>query len=122
MATWIKRAQRTPEAAAGDTRETVERMLRDIEDRGEQAVREYAERLDGWTGDFIVGADAIARAGAGLPQRLRDDLAFAHRQVDAFARRQRESLLEFEAELHPGLITGQRLIPVNVAGCYVPSG
>ncbi|MEO5764337.1 MAG: histidinol dehydrogenase, partial [Casimicrobiaceae bacterium] len=42
--------------------------------------------------------------------------------VDAFARRQRESLLEFEAELHPGLITGQRLIPVNVAGCYVPSG
>ena len=122
MATFLKRATRTPESGASDTRDAVERMLRDIETRGETAVREYAERLDGWTGEFIVGSDAIERAGATLPQQVRDDIAFAHRQVDAFARRQRASLLEFEAELHPGLTTGQRLIPVNVAGCYVPSG
>jgi sulfopropanediol 3-dehydrogenase len=97
-------------------------MLRDIEARGEPAVREYAEKLDGWTGDFVVGADAIARAGASLSSQVREDIAFAHAQVHAFARRQRESLLEFETELYPGLLTGQRLIPVNVAGCYVPSG
>jgi sulfopropanediol 3-dehydrogenase len=53
---------------------------------------------------------------------LKDDIAFAHRQVREFARHQRDSLKEFEVELHPGLVTGQRLIPVNVAGCYVPSG
>jgi sulfopropanediol 3-dehydrogenase len=122
VTTYLKRASRTPETGAADTRETVERMLRDIEARGEPAVREYAERFDGWTGDFVVGAEAIARAAQSLSQRVRDDIAFAHRQVDAFARRQRESLLEFEAELHPGLVTGQKLIPVNVAGCYVPSG
>jgi sulfopropanediol 3-dehydrogenase len=122
VATYLKRAARTPETGAADTRETVERMLRDIEARGEPAVREYAERLDGWTGDFVVGADEIERAGASLSQQVRDDIAFAHRQVAAFARRQRESLHEFQAELHPGLVTGQRLIPVNVAGCYVPSG
>ena len=122
MATYIKRATRTPETGAADTREVVERMLRDIEARGEPAIREYAERLDGWTGDFVVGTDAIAKAGASLPPRMREDIAFAHRQVDAFARRQRESLKEFETELYPGLTTGQRLIPVNVAGCYVPSG
>ncbi len=122
MATYLKRASRTPETGAADTRETVERMLRDIEARGEPAVREYAEQLDGWTGDFVVGADAIARAGASLSPQVREDIAFAHAQVHAFARRQRESLLEFETELYPGLVTGQRLIPVNVAGCYVPSG
>jgi sulfopropanediol 3-dehydrogenase len=122
VATYLKRASRTPETGAADTREAVERMLRDIETRGEPAVREYAERFDGWTGDFIVAAEAIAHAARSLPQRVRDDIAFAHRQVDAFARRQRESLLEFAVELHPGLVTGQRLIPVNVAGCYVPSG
>lgn len=122
MATILKRASRTPATGAADTRETVERMLRDIETRGEPAVREYAERLDGWTGDFVVGSEAIADAGSSLPARLREDIAFAHRQVHMFATRQRESLHEFEAELYPGLVTGQRLIPVNVAGCYVPSG
>lgn len=120
--TYLKRALRTPESGAGDARETVERMLRDIEARGEPAVREYAEKLDGWTADFVITADEIAKASAGLSTRLKDDIAFAHRQVHEFARCQRESLKEFEVELHPGLITGQRLIPVNVAGCYVPSG
>ena len=122
MVTFVKRASRTPTTGTAETRETVERMLRDIEARGELAVREYAERLDGWTGDFVVGPDAIAHAKASVAVRVREDIAFAHRQVHAFAVRQRESLHEFEAELHPGLVTGQRLIPVNVAGCYVPSG
>jgi len=122
VATYIKRAARTPQTGVADTRETVERMLREIEARGEAGLREYAERLDGWTGDFVVPTDAIAQASASLSERVREDVAFAHRQVDAFARHQRASLSEFEIELYPGLTTGQRLIPVNVAGCYVPSG
>jgi sulfopropanediol 3-dehydrogenase len=122
VATFLKRASRTPATGVTDARDTVERMLREIETRGEVAVREYAERLDGWTGDFVVAPDAIARITSTVSPRARDDIAFAHRQVRAFAMRQRDSLLEFEAELHPGLVTGQRLIPVNVAGCYVPSG
>ena len=118
----LKRASKTPQSDAGDTRERVERMLRDIEARREAAVREYAAKLDGWTGDFVVAPSAIAAAEASLPDEIKEDLRFAHLQVDAFARKQRESLREFEAELSPGLVTGQRLIPVNVAGCYVPSG
>ena len=97
-------------------------MLQDIEQRREAAVREYAENLDAWTGDFVVAPDAIHAAEASLPDAVKEDLRFAHAQVAAFARKQRESLHEFETELYPGLVTGQRLIPVNVAGCYVPSG
>jgi sulfopropanediol 3-dehydrogenase len=118
----LKRASRTPQSDAGDTRQRVEQMLQDIEVRREVAVREYAAQLDGWTGDFIVARAAIGAAEASLPAEIKEDLRFAHRQVDTFARMQRESLRDFEAELYPGLVTGQRLIPVNVAGCYVPSG
>ena len=38
------------------------------------------------------------------------------------AQTQRESIREFTIEMQPGLTAGQRLIPVNVAGCYVPTG
>jgi sulfopropanediol 3-dehydrogenase len=118
----LKKAARTPTSGEDDTRQRVDAMLRDIELRGEAAVREYALTLDGWQGDFVVTAEAIARAAASLSPQVKDDIAFAHAQVRAFALQQRASLHEFEAEIHPGLVTGQRLIPVNVAGCYVPSG
>jgi sulfopropanediol 3-dehydrogenase len=118
----LKQASRTPESGAADARELVERMLQDIEQRREAAVRGYAAKLDDWTGELIVAPPAIAAAEASLSEEVKDDLRFAHRQVDAFARKQRDSLHEFETELYPGLVTGQRLIPVNVAGCYVPSG
>ena len=57
-----------------------------------------------------------------MDQQTKDDIQFAHEQVYNFAKKQRESMLEFETELHPGVIAGQKLIPVNVAGCYVPGG
>ncbi len=120
--TYLKRSIPRPESDTAQTRATVEAILHDVEVRGEAAVREYAERFDGWTGEFVVTQDDIARAGAGMSAQLREDIAFAHRQVYEFACRQRASLHEFQTELYPGLIAGQRLIPVNVAGCYVPSG
>jgi len=118
----LKKATKTPASGENDTRQRVEGMLEDIERRGEVAVREYAAKLDHWNGDFVVTADAIAAAAASLPKQVKDDIRFAHAQVHAFATKQRESLHAFEAEIYPGLVTGQRLIPVNVAGCYVPSG
>ena len=57
-----------------------------------------------------------------MDQQTKDDIQFAHEQVYNFAKKQRESMLEFETELHPGVIAGQKLIPVNVAGCYAPGG
>jgi len=102
----LKKALRTPESGAGDTHAMVERMLRDIEQRRELAVREYAQKLDAWTGDFVVTAAEIARAEAALSGSVKDDLRFAKAQVQAFACKQRESMQEFETELYPGLITG----------------
>ena len=119
---YLKKAAKTPATGEGDTRERVASILEDIESGGEARARHYAQSLDGWTGDIVVSAEDIARASESLPQRMKDDITFAHRQVRAFAEAQLASLHEFETELHPGVVAGQKLIPVETAGCYIPGG
>ena len=119
---YLKKADKTPATGEDDTRARVESMLKDIEAGGEARARFYAESLDGWTGDIVVSAQEIARASESLPERIKDDIAFAHDQVRTFAEAQLESMHELEIELHPGVIAGQKLIPVETAGCYIPGG
>ncbi len=119
---YLKKATKTSATGEDDTRRIVAEMLADIEAGGEDRVRHYAASLDGWTGDIVVSRDEIAAAADKVPQRLRDDLQFAHERVRKFAEAQRASLAEFETELSPGLFAGQKLIPVNTAGCYIPGG
>ena len=119
---YLKKAAKTPETGEDQTREIVVNMLDDIKENGEEAIKKYAEKLDNWTGDFIITQDDIDKAAASLDQLARDDIQFSYEQVYNFAKKQRESMLEFETELHPGVVAGQKLIPVNVAGCYVPGG
>ena len=119
---YIKKAGKTPATGEDDTRERVNELLKDIESGGEARARFYAESLDGWTGEIVVGADEIVRASESLPRRMKDDIAFAHEQVRMFAEAQLASMQEFETELHPGVIAGQKLIPVDTAGCYIPGG
>jgi sulfopropanediol 3-dehydrogenase len=85
-------------------------------------VRDYARRLDKWEGDILVGATEMERRTASIPDGIKRDIEFAAGQVRKFAQAQMASVREFELELAPGLVAGQRLIPVNVAGCYVPTG
>lgn len=119
---YLKRAEKTPATGEDDTREVVMRMLGEIELGGESRVREIAEELDGWTGEIIVSPEQIEAASASLSQRTKDDIRFSYEQVRRFAEAQLASTQEFETELHPGVIAGQRLIPVNTAGCYIPGG
>ena len=119
---YLKRATRTPESESGNARKVAGDMLADIERRGEDAVRDYAARLDRWHGEIVVGPDEIERRTRDIPEAIKRDIEFAADQVRRFALAQRESIHEFSLEISPGLVTGQRLVPVNVAGCYVPTG
>ncbi|HEY3583074.1 MAG TPA: histidinol dehydrogenase, partial [Casimicrobiaceae bacterium] len=119
---YLKRAAKTPETESGNAQRIAGEMLADIEARGEQAVREYAAKLDGWTGEVVVPKEAIARRIREIPADIRRDIDFAVERVRRFATAQRESIREFAIEIAPGLVAGQRLVPVNVAGCYVPTG
>jgi len=122
MAEIIKQASRTASYEAPQVSERVSEMLQRIRSEGEAAVRAYARELDGYEGEPVVDRETIQRAGARLPETLKDDIEFALKRVCDFARRQRDSLQEFETELSPGLFAGQRIIPMSTAGCYVPGG
>jgi len=97
-------------------------MLAAIEAGGEQAVRDYALSLDKWSGDILLTSEAIADRTRQVPPSVKDDIAFAAGQVRRFAEAQRASVQDFSLEITPGLTLGQKLVPVNTAGCYVPTG
>jgi sulfopropanediol 3-dehydrogenase len=119
---YLKKAPPRQESIDKATSETVVRLLADIQRNGRSAVEKYARDLDGWHGPVVLGEDDFSRASKSLSQGVKDDIAFAYARVRDFALRQRESLHEFEVELINGLVAGQKLIPVNTAGCYVPGG
>jgi sulfopropanediol 3-dehydrogenase len=119
---YLKKAAKTPETEADAARKVAEEMLAGIERGGEQAVREYAQRLDGWTGPIVASPEDIERRTREIPEARRWDIEFATERVRRFAQAQRASVREFSFAVQPGLTAGQRLIPVNVAGCYVPTG
>jgi sulfopropanediol 3-dehydrogenase len=119
---YLKRAAKTPETETGHARQVAGDMLADIEARGEAAVRDYAAKLDNWRGEIVVTSADIERRTRDIPSSVKRDIEFATGQVRKFAVAQRESIREFATELQPGLFAGQRLVPVDVAGCYVPTG
>ena len=118
----LKRASKSPETETATARKVVEEMLARIRAQGEKAVREYAATLDKWTGEIVMTPEAIDRRIHEVPASIRQDIDFAIERVRRFAVAQRDSTKEFSIEVQPGLTAGQRLIPANVAGCYVPTG
>ena len=119
---YLKKADKTAFTSEDDTRKIVSDMLSQIEAGGEDKAREYTTKLDNYTGNIVVTEEEIAIATAKVPRQVKDDIQFAYDLVRGFAERQREALIDFEVELSPGLFAGQKQIPVQTAGCYVPGG
>jgi sulfopropanediol 3-dehydrogenase len=122
MINYLKKATKTPESETATAQGVVTEMLAEIEKNGEAAVRAYAKKLDQWDGEMIVTKAQLAENAKAVPEQVRKDIDFAIDQVFKFAVAQRASLKEFKTELHPGVTAGQRVLPVNVAGCYAPAG
>ncbi len=120
--TYLKKASKTPETETATAQKVVTTMLAEIDQRGEAAVRAYAKELDGWSGEIVMTRAEINRQTADVPAEVKRDIDFAIEQVSNFAHAQRRSLTEFSVELHTGVTAGQRVLPVNVAGCYAPAG
>ena len=118
----LKSAAKTSASDAPEVRETVLRIIDDIDQGGEDAARRYAEKFDGVTGDPVLSATAVAACADEVSDELKDDIGFACDNIRRFAEAQRDSLREFSCEPTPGLTAGQKLIPCNTAGCYVPGG
>lgn len=119
---YLKKASKTPDTETANAQAVVTEMLANITERKEDAVREYAKQLDGWDGDIVVSKAEIMSRIKEIPAQVRADIDFAVAQVREFAIKQKESQQEFVTELSSGVTAGQRVIPVNVAGCYAPAG
>ncbi|OYU41317.1 MAG: histidinol dehydrogenase [Pseudorhodobacter sp. PARRP1] len=119
---YLKKAARTAETDQESVREVVANMLAEIAAGGEDTARAYARDLDKWAGDIVVSAADRAAAAALVPAQLKKDIQFAHNNVRRFAEAQRGTVTDFAIEIIPGLMAGQKQIPVSAAGCYVPGG
>lgn len=119
---YLKTAPGQPPETAADIADTVQVMLARLRRGGGQSALEYARQLDGWRGEITVPRDQIEAAAEAVPQTLRDDIQWAHDNISRFAAAQRATAQDIQVELRPGLIAGQRQIPLGAAGCYVPGG
>ena len=119
---YLKKAALTAKSDASETQAIVRDILDRIEAEGDAAALEYAKKFDRYEGDILLSPEAIEAAIALVPEKVKSDIEFAHANVKKFAEAQKASLRDFEVEVVPGLVAGQKSIPVEAAGCYVPGG
>lgn len=99
--------------------EAVDRILRDVRERGDDALRDWAQRLDQYAGPLEVAAEQCAAALAALDPALREAIDLAITGLMRFHQRQmRTSWIEFDTE---GAL-GQIITPLQRVGIYVPGG
>jgi sulfopropanediol 3-dehydrogenase len=123
MITHLKSAAPAVVAGRADVAATVSSIVDDIRARGDAAVREYSERFDRWSPpSFRLATDEIERIVAGVPVDVVDDIRTVQANVRNFAEIQRASLTDVEVETAPGVVLGQRHIPIRATGAYVPGG
>ena len=120
---YLKKSPKTSSTDDTKTREIVENILKDIEKTKEEGCKELTKKFDKYEGDIIVSKERIDEIKKTLDQKTKDDVQFSHERVRKFAEAQLKNYgQDFEVELSKGLYAGQKLIPVNTAGCYVPAG
>jgi len=119
---YLKKADLTSASNAEDVSGTVQDILNKIETGGDEAVLTYAKKFDQYAGNIELTAAEIAAAKDAVPKKLQEDIKFAHANVKRFAEAQKTTMKDVECEVVPGLVAGQKIIPVGTAGCYIPGG
>ena len=117
------RQSSTQRGSAPEVRATVEQVLTDVRERGDAAVREYSAKFDKYSPEsFRVNDEQLAAIMARIPQQVIDDIVFVQQQVRFMAQKQLESITDFEIETLPGVLLGQRNVPIQAVGAYIPGG
>ena len=120
---YIKKADKTASSDEVETRQRVQEVLKEIETKRDDGIKEISRKFDKYEGDVIVSQEKIEEVIKSLDQKVKDDVQLSYDRVRCFAEHQLKHLNnDFEVELSPGLFAGQKLIPVNSVGCYVPGG
>lgn len=110
---------------AGETEvpEIVHQIIREVRNRGDEALKQFTREFDGCEiATFQVESEELQKARAGVSEELLRHLEKAANHIESFALKQLESFRAFEFEISPGVLTGQRIIPIERVGCYAPGG
>ena len=120
---YLKKAIKNPSTDDLKTRTIVQKILGDLEKSREDGIKKISKKFDKYEGDVIVSQERIEKASKQIDQKIKDDISFAHERIKRFAEHQLKYLNNnFEVELSKGLFAGQRLIPIDTVGCYIPGG
>ncbi|KAJ5169248.1 uncharacterized protein N7482_004842 [Penicillium canariense] len=110
-------------ALVTDTPAIVRSVINDIRTNGDMAVRTYSEKFDRWSPErFKLSPEEIQQIISTVPQQIIDDIKQVQENVRTFALAQKASLKDFEMEIRPGVHLGQKHIPINAVGAYIPGG
>jgi histidinol dehydrogenase len=106
--------------------ETVQKIIADVKKNGDRALHEYSRQFDvSSPSSFEIPQTEVQAAAEKMKKEkpeIYESLVYSHDLALRFALKQKESFNDFETELEPGLFTGQKTIPVETAGVYVPAG
>ena len=120
---YLKKAIKNPSTDDYKTRSAVQSILNDIEKTKEEGIKKITKKFDKYEGEIVVSKNKIDEAIKKVDQKTKDDVQYAYERIKKFAEHQLKNLNnDFEVELSKGLFAGQRLIPIETAGCYIPGG
>ena len=123
MPKYLKQAKQKPKEDLTAVRDTVAEIIDKVRNEGEAGVRFYSEKFDGWSPEnFKISRDEINAAKSRLSPGMVEDIDFCQKQIRNFATEQMKRLVDFEVETMPGVFLGQKIIPVESSGSYVPGG
>ncbi len=120
--TELKRiTKRTSGTVQDEAIKVVQDILNNIQENGDQALKEYTSRFDGFVADsFQVSSDSILRAWEETPKALQDALLLAKKRIEKFHSLQVPKNITYTG--HHGESLGRRWSPVEKAGIYIPGG
>ena len=120
---YLKKATKTASTDDTKTKEIVQNLLKELEKSKEEGCKELTKKFDKYDGEIIISKEKIEEIKKKLDQKTKDDINFSYDRVKKFAEAQLKNYgQDFEVELSNGLYAGQKLVPVNTAGCYIPGG
>ena len=120
---YLKKAPKTASTDDTKTKDIVQNLLKELEKSKEEGCKELTKKFDKYDGEIVFSKEKIEELNKNLDQKTKDDIKFSHDRVRKFAEAQLANYgKDFEVELSKGLYAGQKLVPVNTAGCYIPGG
>jgi len=109
-----------------ETELAVKEIIAAVRSEGDTAIRRFAARFDKSSPAQLevplsVALEALEEMRQSDPQ-LYSAIELSASHIKRFCQKQKEQFFDFEYEVEKGLVTGQRVIPVQRAAVYVPGG